>query len=129
MIVDRMIEEGSLRSDADGFSVEVRMPWYRALPLSSVTKVEMQVDGEAIPAEDLTFGINGHAYALDELPPRYDEWWYVLDGVELRARRDGGLPEGEHEVLVQVGLYIPYLPEPVEPICVVERLSKKMVLA
>ena len=129
MIVDRMIEEGSLHSDPDGFSVEVRMPWYRALPLSSVTKVEMRVDGEQIPATDLTFGINGHTYTLDDLPPRFDEWWYVLDGVELRAKRAGGLPKGDHEVDVQLGIYIPYLPEPVEPICVVERLSKKMVLA
>lgn len=126
MIVDRMIEEGSLRSDPDGFSVEVRMPWYRALPLSSVTKVAMKVDGEEIPHEHLTFGINGHIYALDDLPPRHDEWWYVLDGAELRAQRTGGLAAGTHELDVTVGIFIPYLPEPVEPICVVERLVKIM---
>ena len=37
MIPDRIIEQGTLTTAGSRASVEVRLPWYRALPGSSVS--------------------------------------------------------------------------------------------
>jgi hypothetical protein len=126
MFPDRLIGDDSLRTDADGFSFEARIPWYRALPLASVTGVRVVVDGEPVDADDVTFGVNGRRYRLDELPPRHDEWWYVTDGAEIRVRRAGGLGEGAHEVDLTLGIHIPYLVFDGETLVVTERCVKPM---
>ena len=53
MIPDRIIEDGTLRTDGGRTSVEVRIPWYRALPASCIADVGLIVDGAAAPKETL----------------------------------------------------------------------------
>ncbi|MFF2050297.1 DUF6379 domain-containing protein [Leifsonia sp. NPDC058194] len=111
MLPDRIIEQGTLEKRGARAAISVRIPWYRALPLSSITGVEFAIDGHDIERDSLTWTVNGTTYTLDELPPRFDEWWYVLDSAVI----EGDWPEavavkGEHTVRAKVGLYIPYLP-------------------
>ena len=61
-----LITDDSLRAHPDGFAVSLTIPWYRSLWLSSVVKLELTVDGEEIPQEDLTFELNGTRYPLDQ---------------------------------------------------------------
>ena len=126
MFPDRLIEGDSLRSDADGFSIEARIPWYRALPLSSVTGIALTVDGHAVPTNEISFAINGQRYGLDELPPLHDEWWYVTDGARVSVSREGGLPEGEHTVDLELGIFIPYLVFDGDALVIRERCVKTM---
>ena len=109
MFPTRIISDGSLRTAEDSFSFETRMPWYRALPLSSVTGIELAVDGQAVDPDAIAFEVNGTRYALDDLSARYDEWWYVTDGAELHVDRPGGLEPGLHELELTLGVHIPYI--------------------
>ena len=68
VIPDRIIEDGTLRTDGERTSVEVRIPWYRALPLPSLAKVDLTVDGERIDPSSLHVTVNGHRYAYAEHP-------------------------------------------------------------
>lgn len=129
MLRDQIIEPGTLRAAAGRVSVSVRMPWYRALPLSSITGVTFSIDGHEVPRESIVWRTTaGVGYALDELPPRHDTWWFVLDSAVI----EGDLPqlaelEG-HEVQVQIGLYIPYVPTAEGPPIVRETDRKTMTL-
>jgi hypothetical protein len=60
VINDRLIEPGSLRIGPGRVSVDVRTPWYRAVPAS---------------AESLRCELNGRERRLEELPDLLDESW------------------------------------------------------
>jgi hypothetical protein len=90
---------------ADGMELRLRSPWYRSLPLSSIT-IELTVDGEDVAAERLRFHVNDRTYRLDELEERWDEVWFVLDPGRLRVQ---GVEPGAHDVDLRLSLRIPYL--------------------
>ena len=52
MLTDRVIEEGTLLVDEDSLSFDIRIPWYRSLPLSCVEGLEVRVDSTSVPAAD-----------------------------------------------------------------------------
>ena len=129
MLADQILEQNTLRSTQGRVSVSVRMPWYRALPLSSITAVLLRIDGEEVPHDSIVWRTEeGESYALDELPPRHDRWWFVLDSAVI----EGDLPtlhdREEHEVHVQIGLYIPYVPSADGAPVVIEQDRKTMKL-
>ncbi|MDH2444860.1 DUF6379 domain-containing protein [Amnibacterium sp. CER49] len=108
MIPDRIIEQGTLTTDGGRAAVEVRLPWYRALPASCISEVALAVDGVRAPADSLTWTMNGETHAIAELATRADDWWFPLDSAVV----SGELPVeagGEHRVDVELKLYIPYI--------------------
>jgi Domain of unknown function (DUF6379) len=105
-----MLETDALRAAADGFELDIRLNWYRSLPLSSVQTVELTVDGEAIRRADVTFVLNGREYALDELANHWDEPWFVLDAATLRVRRPRAVEAGRPaDVRLRLGTRVPYI--------------------
>jgi hypothetical protein len=90
---------------ADGMELRLRSPWYRSLPLSSIS-IELAVDGDEVPADRLRFHVNDRTYRLDELEDRWDEVWFVLDPGRLRVH---GVAPGTHDVELRLSLRIPYL--------------------
>lgn len=108
MIPDRIIEQGTLKTDGSRVSVEVRIPWYRALPASCIAGAGLTIDGVAAPAESLRWQLNGRTFTFAEMVDNTEEWWFPLDSAVL----SGDLsidPDVEHEVSVDLTLYIPYI--------------------
>jgi hypothetical protein len=126
VLTEQVIADGSLRSEADGFTFDLRMPWYRALPLSSLEGLDVTIDGQSVPSQELRVTYGGTTYALSDLPPLYDEWWYVADPAEVRAPKAGGLPAGEHELDVTIAVRIPYIVESGHPLVMRERCVKTL---
>lgn len=108
MIPDRIIEQGTLVTDGARASVEVRLPWYRALPGSCIAGAKLTVDGVEAPSESLRWTMNGQEFTFEELATNVEEWWFPVDSAVL----SGDLPvaaEGDHEVRVDLTLFIPYI--------------------
>lgn len=108
MIPDRIIEQDTLVTDGARASVEVRLPWYRALPGSCIAGAKLTVDGVEAPSESLRWTMNGREFTFEELATNVEEWWFPVDSAVL----SGDLPvaaEGDHEVRVDLTLYIPYI--------------------
>ena len=108
MIPDRIIEQGTLTGGTSRASVEVRLPWYRALPGSCIAGAKLTVDGVEAPADSLRWEMNGSEFTFDELRTNTDEWWFPVDSAVL----SGDLAVaagGEHEGRVDLTLYIPYI--------------------
>jgi uncharacterized protein DUF6379 len=124
VLTDQVIADGSLRAGEDDFSFDLRMPWYRALPLSCLEGLEVTIDGEPVPSEGLRLVLGGKTYKLSDLPPLYDEWWYVADPADVHAPKPGGLADGEHELDVTIALRIPYIVESGHPLVMRERCVK-----
>ena len=104
-----MLDDDALCATDGGFELDVHLNWYRSLPLSSVKTVELTVNGEAIAREEMTFVVNGNEYAVDELPERWDEMWFVLDAATLRVRRPLVRAGEEAQVQVKLGTRVPYI--------------------
>lgn len=108
MIPDRIIEQGTLTTDGRRVAVEVRIPWYRALPASCISEVALAVDGVPAPAESLTWTMNGETHRIPELAGRADDWWFPLDSAVVSGDVPVG-PGGEHRVDVELKIHIPYI--------------------
>ena len=109
MIPDRIIEQGTLQTDGTRAAVEVRIPWYRALPASCISEASLAVDGVQAPAESLRWTMNGETHTLGELAGRADDWWFPLDSAVLSGEVPVSQGDGEHRVDVELKLYIPYI--------------------
>ena len=105
----RLISDNGLTAEAGGFGVDIRLPWYRSLPLSVVELKLLKLDGEAVPAERVSLELNGKRFALKDLADRPDEWWYVQDSAWLHVDQPGLAAGSEHEVEVTLAVYPPYI--------------------
>lgn len=102
--------QNGLRATARGAEIDIRLPWYRSLPISVVEIGSLKVDHQDVPAGSVRFEINGKSYGLHELPAHPGEFWYVLDSAVLRLPETKLQPGSDHEVEVQLNLYPPYVP-------------------
>jgi Domain of unknown function (DUF6379) len=109
VIPDRIIEPSTLRTDGGRTSVEVRLPWYRALPGSCISQVSLAVDGRSAPAESLRWTMNDRTFRIPELADKVDEWWFPADSVVVEGDLDVPADDGEHTVDVELKIYIPYI--------------------
>jgi sugar phosphate isomerase/epimerase len=105
-----LITDDSLRVHPEGAALSLTLPWYRSLWLSSVVRLEVALDGVAVPADDLTLELAGVRYRLDELAEQSDVLWYLQQHPLLIVRRDTPIALGErHEVAISGELRLPYM--------------------
>jgi len=109
VIPDRIIEQGTLRTDGRRAAVEVRIPWYRALPASCIAGAALSVDGVAAPADSLRWELNGRVRSFADMSDDTSEWWFPLDSAVLSGDLPVEAGDAEHEVAVDLTLYIPYI--------------------
>jgi hypothetical protein len=89
-------------------AVEIRLNWYRALPLSCIEDIALTVDGEPVERERLSLRLRGDEIPVARLGEHADRWWNVLDAPELVARGDVAVAAGEHDVELAITVRIPY---------------------
>jgi hypothetical protein len=104
-----VVRDDALHATSDGFALDIRSHWYRSLPLTSLVGLDLTVDGEKVPEDDMTVGVNGKSFTVAQLADGYDEWWYVLDPFELRVRKPGFDCAQPHDIEFGLGLSIPYI--------------------
>jgi Domain of unknown function (DUF6379) len=109
VIPDRIIEQGTLTTDGRRVEVEVRLPWYRALPGSCIAGAGLRVDGIPAAEDSLRWTMNGRTFTFEELVDETGEWWFPTDSVVLSGDVPVAADDSEHEVGVDLKLYIPYI--------------------
>lgn len=91
-----------------GFNLDLRINYYRGLPLSSVHKLEVTVDGKKIPEYLMLFQLHEKYFTLQELPAMYREYWGIKTPAHLRIF-NYGLEPGKHNVSVRLEFKSPYM--------------------
>ena len=109
MIPDRIIEQGTLTKAGAQTAVEIRLPWYRALPGSCISDVALTLDGQTVPADSLTWTMNGTTFTIPELADEVDQWWFPADSVVLTGNLELPDEDIEHRVEVDLKIFIPYI--------------------
>jgi hypothetical protein len=105
---DQVVRPDALTATSDGLDIAVYSHWYRALPLPSLARVELTVDGTRIDPAKLSVTVNGHRYAYAELGDKGDEYWFTTDPVVLHMPVKTA-PGRQHRVQLDLGLSIPYI--------------------
>lgn len=105
---ERLISPAARRA-GDDLTLDIRLPWYRSLPLSTVEIARLEIDGRPVAASDISLEIDGRRYPVNALGDLVDVWWYVLDSGLLHVRVHG-LEGAQHDVDLTVNLYPPYIP-------------------
>lgn len=108
MMHTRVVSDNGLTTTAGGLSVDVRLPWYRSLPLSVVEIKEVAIDGQRINSESIRLQLNNQTMRLSELRPLTSEWWYVLDSGHLQVEHAPISKGSRHEVAVTIAVRPPY---------------------
>lgn len=91
-------------------SLELWLPWYRAMPLSVVEVAELVVDGQALSLDGAELEVNGKRFPLSALPELVGENWFVQDSAYLHVPTEPLALNGMHDVELLVRLYPPYIP-------------------
>ncbi|EOH88382.1 C-glycoside deglycosidase beta subunit domain-containing protein [Enterococcus pallens] len=93
-----------------GYEVQLRIPYYRGLPMSCVEVIDLTVDGEEVANEDMAITVKGETFTFAELPTAINHRWEMIETITVFVKKPGGLAEGEHKVHAFVSLRISYLP-------------------
>jgi hypothetical protein len=105
----RVLGSEGIVAVANGLRIDIRLPWYRSLPLSTIEVGEVHIGGRLINPADIVFELENQRFALEELADQVKRVWYVLDSAYLDVA--GAWKVGEElEVSVTLILYPPYIP-------------------
>ncbi|HMY98376.1 MAG TPA: DUF6379 domain-containing protein [Piscinibacter sp.] len=107
---DYLITVEDSRITPEELVLDLRLPWYRSLPLSVVMPTELVVDGQAVPLDGANVEYEGRRYTLAELPEQVSTFWFIQDSVLLHVPTPRPLAAGRHHVLLTLHLYPPYIP-------------------
>lgn len=104
-----MIVEDSLEAVDGGFAFLGRLPYYRGLGLSMIEDIQVTIDGQAVPRENVRFSVRGKTYTLDEMETVYDDRWNFGEKAKITAL-NGGIAPGAHKLEMAVRNRVSYLP-------------------
>ena len=109
MQTSRVISENCLEATPRGFRIDIRLPWYRSLPLSTIEVAEVRLDGQTVDPAHVRLELEGESYAMADLPELVGKVWYVLDSAWLDVAGAALQAGSEHDVSVTLNLYPPYI--------------------
>jgi hypothetical protein len=100
--VDTVLRPESLQpivldKGAVGYSLDIRLNFYRGQPLSAIEQFELAVDGERVPDELILLEYDRNLYRPEELQLAFNEFWAVKKPLRALVYQ-GGLRPGDHEV-------------------------------
>jgi hypothetical protein len=105
-----MLADQTLRAGAGTLAISIRLPWYRALPLSTVRVAQLKIDEHYVSSDHIEFEINGHRRPLSQCADLIDEQWFVLDDGTLHVSVPDLTQQPEHLIDFTMNLHPPYMP-------------------
>lgn len=111
-----------------GFELRLRMPSYRGMAASLIDGVAVRVgDLVDVPADVPLWTFGGKTYTLQQLWDSDGVRWQLEDAATVTVPLEGGLPQGVHEVSIELKLRMSYVPVEHQPS--VYRVTKHVTLA
>jgi sugar phosphate isomerase/epimerase len=109
----RNVHEGG---EVTGFQLRVRMPSYRGMAASLIDGIAVKIDNlvDAHPEAPL-WTLQGKTYTLQQLWDSDGVRWPLEEAAIVTVPFPGGLPEGVHEVSIELRLRMSYIPVEHQP--------------
>lgn len=111
-----------------GFQFRVRMPSYRGMAASLIDGIGVSIPGLIDVAPDVPlWTLQGGTYTLAELWDGDGVRWPLEDAAIITVPLPGGLPDGVHELSIELRLRMSYIPQEHQPSTY--RVTKHVTLA
>jgi hypothetical protein len=84
-----------------GYCVNIKINYYRGLPLSCIEEIALKVDGQVVDPETMLVQHNGREYPyLDLLTDDFptDVYWIFGEKLRVVVQKEGGIEQGRHTV-------------------------------
>lgn len=121
----RNVREGS---EITGFQFRVRMPSYRGMAASLIDGIGVSIPGLVDVAPDVPlWTLQGKQYSLAQLWDGDGVRWPLEDAAIIFVPLAGGLPDGVHELSIELRLRMSYIPQEHQPSTY--RVTKHVTLA
>ena len=96
-----------------GFAVNIKINYYRGLPLSCTDEISLEVDGHKIDPDNMIVQHRGKEFAYkdilkDDFPT--DFYWLFGEPLRVIVKQEGGLEQGRHLVKLTLGTRRSYTP-------------------
>ncbi|HWU04030.1 MAG TPA: DUF6379 domain-containing protein, partial [Novosphingobium sp.] len=108
--VERVIGESGLTASPQGLRLDMRLPWYRSLPLSTIRVEAATIDGQDMDLANALFEIDGSSWPLAAIAEEVDRFWFVLDSAFLILPGVHIAQGTQCRVSLTLALYPPYIP-------------------
>jgi hypothetical protein len=107
---DTLLSKKSLEVIPNGLSLALTVPWYRSLWVSSVTSINVWIDGTEVPQDKLSFRLNDNSWPMSEVPNQWETLWFMQDRAYLDMDLGKpGVAGDEHEITIHVEMRLPYM--------------------
>lgn len=121
----RNVREGG---EITGFQFRVRMPSYRGMAASLIDGIGVSIPGLVDVAPDVPlWTLQGKQYTLAQLWDGDGVRWPLEDAAIVTVPLPGGLPDGVHELSIELRLRMSYIPQEHQPSTY--RVTKHVTLA
>ncbi len=109
VIVDNSLRNTYVNGKLTGYRFDIRLNYYRGHFLSVIDKLEVIVDGEKVPQEDIRFRLHEKEFGICDLEFCYHEFWRINEPATIVVWKPGGLSEGEHIINIDMMFRSPYM--------------------
>jgi hypothetical protein len=92
-----------------GFTVKLRIPYYRGVCLSLVEDIQVKFNNRLFPKEELTFAVGGETYKFADMATMTTTRWEFGEKATVFVPLAGGIPLGLHRVEVSVTIRVSYM--------------------
>lgn len=92
-----------------GCSFDVRLSYYRGHFLSVIDQLEVAIDGEKIPQENIFFSLDGKDYGIAQLHDLVNVFWHITKPATIKVMKKGGFETGEHDIDFTMFFRSPYM--------------------
>jgi len=108
--VERIIGESGLTAGGAGLRLDMRLPWYRSLPLSTTQVEGLTLDGEVLDLAEALIEVDGKRFTLAQAAEAVDDFWFVLDSAYLVLPSPTLTKGSVHSVTLTLNVFPPYIP-------------------
>lgn len=93
-----------------GFQFDMKIQYYRGVTLSIIRNIEVWLDGEQYPREDIRFTVNNETFTLEEMRTVIDNRWLFGQYATVTVLKEGGLKPGAHHIKCTQTIAPSYMP-------------------
>ena len=105
-----VIKDDAARSTPSGYEVDVRIAWYRSLPIACLENLSVSINEQQFTADQISIRVNDALIPVNKAGELLDEWWFTQDPITAILPASTPLTSGETATVnVSLATRIPYI--------------------